>query len=414
MRWGMERTPERLSPRKARRIALGAQGFADPLPGGEPTARHMMRVFGRVGLVQIDSVNVLTRSHYLPFFSRLGTYDQGLLERLAQGRRRRLFEYWGHEASFIPVEHEPDLRWRMARAKRGEGIYGGLARFAEEHPDYIAAVLDEIRERGPLSAGELSEGGRGTGAWWGWSDGKRALEFLFWAGEITTARRRNFERLYDLRERVLPPEILATPTPDDAAAQRGLLRVAIRALGVATASDLRDYFRLPAADAALRIAEMVEEGDLLPAQVEGWKPEAYLDPAAKVPRVRDRAALLSPFDSLVWERPRAERLFGFRYRLEIYTPAEKRLHGYYVLPFLLGDRIAARICLKADRQSGVLRANASHLEEGADAGETSERLAAELFRMAAWLGLADVAVEPEGDLAGHLRAACESARVLLA
>lgn len=402
----MDSAPVRLSIRKARRIALGAQGFADRLPSGEPTARHMMRVFDRVGLVQIDSVNVLTRSHYLPFFSRLGGYDPDLLHRVAYGRKRRLFEYWGHEASLIPLRQQPNLRWRMRRAARGEGIYGGLARFRKERQAYLDAVLQEIRERGPLAAGELSEGGKGTGAWWGWSDGKRALEYLFWAGEITTATRRNFERVYDLTERVLPSEIVEAPTPDDASAQRALLAASAGALGVATETDLRDYFRLPAADARARIAEMVEEGTLLPAAVEGWKQPAYLDPSAAMPRVRDRAALLSPFDSLVWERPRAERLFGFRYRLEIYTPAEKRLHGYYVLPFLLGDSIAARICLKADRHAGVLRANASHLEAGMDAGETAERLAGELWRMARWLGLGDVEVEPEGDLAGRLREAC--------
>ena len=406
----MDRTPIRLTPGKARRIALGAQGFADRVPTGEPTSRHLMRVFDRVGLVQIDSVNVLTRSHYLPFFSRLGAYDDSLLEKISQGRQRRLFEYWGHEASFIPLRHHPNLRWRMARAKRGEGIYGGLAKFGAERADYVASVLAEIRERGPMGAGDLSDGGKSTGSWWGWSDGKRALEFLFWAGEITTASRRNFERLYDITERALPAEIANAPTPDDATAQRALLTTSIRAMGVATASDLRDYFRLPLADSRARIAEMVEEGTLLPAQVKGWKHEAYLDPEAKAPLIRDHAALLSPFDSLVWERPRAERLFDFRYRLEIYTPAEKRLHGYYVLPFLLGDRIAARICLKADRQARVLRANASHLEAGADAGVTAERLAVELWRMARWLKLDDVVIEPLGDLAGTLRDANESAR----
>ncbi|WP_040485047.1 winged helix-turn-helix domain-containing protein [Lutibaculum baratangense] len=399
----MTPAPERLSPRKARRIALAAQGFADRLPPGEPTARHLVRVLDRVGLVQIDSVNVLSRSHYLPFFSRLGPYDRAILDRLTHGRRRRLFEYWGHEASFIPLEQQPNLRWRMARAARGEGIYGGLAGFAADRPDYVSAVLKEIRERGPLTASELSEGGKASGAWWGWSDGKRALEFLFWAGEITVADRRNFERVYDVPERVLPPQIVGAPTPDDAAAQRALLATAIRAMGVATFSDLRDYFRLPLADAKARVREMVEEGSLVPAEVQGWKQEAYLDPAARAPRLKDRAALLSPFDSLVWERPRAERLFGFRYRLEIYTPSEKRLYGYYVLPFLLDERIVARICLKADRQAGVLRGNATHLEEGADAGETAERLAGELLRMADWLGLGEVVVEPSGDLAEPLR-----------
>lgn len=362
----------------------------------------MRRVFERVGLIQIDSVNVLVRSHYMPAFSRLGAYDTRVLERAAWGRRRELFEYWGHEASLIPLDLQPALRWRMERASRGEGIYGGLARFARERKDYIETVYAEIAARGPMGAGDLSDAGKGEGGWWGWSDGKRAAEFLFWSGRITTATRRGFERIYDLTERALPERIVAEPTPDVAEAQRRLMRVAARSLGIATERDLRDYFRLDPADARARLAELVEEGDLVPVTVKGWDRQAWLARDARVPRRIAARALLSPFDSLVWERDRAERLFGFRYRLEIYTPADKRVHGYYVLPFLLGDRLVARVDLKADRAAGVLRVMGAHPEGKADQGEVATALAEELRAMAGWLGLRDVAVQEKGALSTRL------------
>ncbi|AWK90158.1 winged helix-turn-helix domain-containing protein [Azospirillum thermophilum] len=405
-----------LSLAEARRIALAAQGFAkrdiaatDPADAVE--ARHLRRTIGRIGLLQVDSVNVLVRSHYLPLFSRLGPYRAGLLDRLAyDGRRRRLFEYWGHEASLIPVEHQPLLRWRMARARNGEGTYGRLSRFARERRPFVDAVLAEVAARGPLGASELSQGGRGSGSWWGWSDGKIALEYLFWAGLVTTAGRRGFERLYDLTERVLPTAVLAAPTPEEEEAQRALLRIAARAHGVATERDLRDYHRLDAADARQRLAELVEAGELLPVTVEGWDRPAYLHPEARIPRRVQASALLSPFDSLIWERQRTERLFGLRFRLEIYTPAAKREHGYYVLPFLLGDRIVARVDLKADRQARRLLVQAAHAEPGwagpgTPHGPVAGALAAELWRMAGWLGLDSVAVAGPGDLAPTLREA---------
>ena len=330
----------------------------------------------------------MVRSHYLPLFSRLGPYPCGLLDQLAyDGRRRKLFEYWGHEASLLPVRLQPMLRWRMARAAAGQGTYGQLATFGRERRGYVDAVLAEVRARGALGAGDLADGSRGQGGWWGWSDGKTALEFLFWAGEVTTATRRGFERVYDLPERVLPKAVLALPTPEPTDAQRVLLLHAARALGVATARDLRDYFRLDAADVPARLAELVEAGALLPVSVAGWAQPAYLDPAARLPRRVDARALLSPFDSLVWERERTERIFGFRYRLEIYTPAHKRTHGYYVLPFLLGDRLVARVDLKTDRQTGCLRVLATHVEAGEDVCAISGPLAEELGLMAAWLGL---------------------------
>ena len=318
----------------------------------------------------------------------MGPYPRDQLDGFAYaGRRRQLFEYWGHEASLLPVEAQPLFRWRMERARAGQGIYAGLATFARDRAGYVDAVLAEVRAHGPLAAGDLAEGGRGEGGWWGWSDGKLALEFLFWAGLVTTGTRRGFERVYDLPERALPRAVLDAPTPSAAEAQRELLRRAARALGVATARDLRDYFRLDAADMPLRIAELVEAGELLPVAVEGWPQAAWLDPTARLPRRIDAQALLSPFDSLVWERERTERLFAFRYRLEIYTPAHKRIHGYYVLPFLLGDRLVARVDLRSDRKAGSLRVVATHLEQGVDERVVVGPLANELRLLADWLGL---------------------------
>ena len=359
---------------------------------------------GRTGLFQIDSVNVLARAHYLPLFSRVGAYPISLVEKAAYRSPRLLFEYWGHEASLLPVELHPLLRWRMANAR--DHAWGGMRQIARDRPDLLSGLIADITTDGPLTSAQLSERHdrhlpRRTGPWWDWSDVKRGLEFLFWAGEITTADRRGFERAYDLPERVLPSEVLAAPTPDRAEAHRELLRRSIRSLGVATARDLRDYYRLPAADCKARIPELVESGDLLPVAVEGWKNPAYLDPAAAFPRRIRRAALLSPFDPVVWERDRTERLFGFRYRIEIYVPASKRVHGYYVLPFLLDDALVARVDLKADRQSGVLLVQSAWSEPDAPT-ETAVRLAGELHRLAEWLGLAGVIVHPAGNLAVDL------------
>jgi uncharacterized protein len=399
------RAVEEISAPQARRIALAAQGFGLPHPATPPDRRHLRRAIGRLGLLQIDSVNVLVRAHYLPLFSRLGPYDAGLIDQAAyDGRRRTLFEYWGHEASLLPIELHPNLRWRMARAERNEGIYGGLARFGREHRAFIDTVLAEVAARGPLRASELENGGRGKGSWWGWSEGKRALEWLFWAGLVTTATRRGFERVYDLPERCLPAAVLAMPTPPAEEAQRALLRIAARALGVATLRDLREYFRLPVLDARARIAELGEAGDLLPVRVEGWANDAFLDPKARWPRRIEASALLSPFDSLLFERARAERLFGFRYRIEIYTPAGQRAHGYYVLPFLHGDRLVARVDLKAARQASCLQVLAAHAEPEVDHEAVAQALAAELHRMAGWLGLERVEVAERGDLAPALLA----------
>ncbi len=371
-----------LSAAEARRVALAAQGFDRPREVSSP--RAIRATVERLGLLQIDSVNVLDRAHYLPLFARLGPYSREALDKLAWYAPRRLFEYWGHEASLIPVATQPLLRWRMDRA--AHEAWGGMQRIARERPQLLDEIVEELRARGPLPARAFDDGTHRKGPWWDWSDTKRALEFLFWSGRVTSARRRRFERFYDLPEKVLPREVLDTPTPSVEAAQRGLLAIAAKALGVATESDLRDYFRIGAKEAPGRVAELVEAGLLLPVGVEGWRPPAYLWHEARVPRAIDACALVGPFDPLVWERPRALRIFDFRYRIEIYVPAGKRVHGYYVLPFLLGDRLVGRVDLKADRQAGRLLVQAAHYEAGAPP-ETREALVAELELMAGWLGL---------------------------
>ncbi|MFL5295019.1 MAG: winged helix-turn-helix domain-containing protein [Phenylobacterium sp.] len=396
---------EKLTAGEARRIALGAQGFASPRPSAPVTKRQLTRLVERLGVVQIDSVNVVSRTHYLPAFSRLGAYPRPLLEEIAWAKKRPLFEYWAHEASLLPLESHPLFRWRMQDAHDGVGVWKGVARFLRERRDFVDRVLAEITARGPLAASELEMGHKGEGGWWGWSEAKRAVECLFWTGELTTATRRGtFERVYGLPEKVLPRAVTAAPTPAREDAQRELYRRAIRAMGVATSKDLRDYFRMPVEGATARMAELVEEGAMVPVAVKGWREPAFLDPAARWPRRVAAHALLSPFDNLIWFRERTERMFGVRYRIEIYTPAEKRTHGYYVLPFLEGDALTARVDLKADRKAGTLIVQASHAEPWAG-DATPTRLAEELKLMAGWLGLERVRVEKKGDLAGALASA---------
>ncbi|UVK36364.1 winged helix-turn-helix domain-containing protein [Mesorhizobium sp. AR10] len=387
---------EKISLAMARRIALAAQGFSDARPTGTPDRRHLGRVLARTGLLQIDSVSAVVRAHYMPLYSRLGPYPLSLLDNAAVTRKRTVFEYWAHEASFLPVETWPLMRWRMQRAERGDEMYLGLAKWGRDHAAYIEEIYREVVDRGPIAASAL-EGQKGSGGWWGWSHAKHAFEWLFWAGRITTAQRRGFERFYDLPERVLPQVILDLPVPVAEDAHRELLRISARAHGVATASDLRDYFRLSPADMKGRLEELVETGELLPVRVEGWDKQAYLHKDARFPRRIEARALLAPFDPVVFERTRTENLFKFRYRIEIYTPAEKRQYGYYVLPFLLGDRIVARVDLKADRPASVLRVHAAYAETGAPS-ETAAQLFEELKLMQSWLGLERMEVTPAGDL----------------
>jgi uncharacterized protein YcaQ len=320
----------------------------------------------------------------------------------ALATRRVVFEYWAHEASFLPLRLHPFLRWRMAAAE--QHAWGSMVRIQRQRPGYVADILDRVRDGGPLKASDLLEPRPDRpGSMWNWHAGKVALEWLFYTGVLTTRERTaGFERVYDLTERVLPADVLGVPTPEPADAIQELIRTASRALGVATERDLRDYFRLRPEPARRAIAELFAAGELLPVQVEGWEAPAWLDPRARRPRWIRACALLSPFDSLVWERPRVERIFGFRYRLEIYTPAAKRVHGYYVLPFLLGDRLVGRVDLKADRQAGVLRVQAAHAEPGVDRPAVAAALADELRLMAGWLELDDVAVTGPGDLAPEL------------
>ncbi len=410
-----------LSNKEARRLALTAQGFAPTEPKRKRhDRRHLDAVLDKVGLLQIDSVNVLARAHYLPLFSRLGPYATGLLDkaafapdRVSAGKKtKQLFEYWAHEASLLPFEVQPLLRWRMERARSGDGIWKHIANFAHKNPEMVASVLSQVTDSGPIRVSDLAEkkaqsGKKRDSAWWGWDDQKRIMEWLFWTGQVTAAGRQNFERLYDLPERVLPEHIIATPTPSEAEAQRGLIKIAARSLGIASEPDLRDYFRLSAADSKKRVAELAEAGDLIPADVEGWEQPAFLDPSYRnldaLPKRISSRALLSPFDSLVWDRPRTERIFGFRYRLEIYTPEHKRQHGYYVLPFLMGDKLVARVDLKADRKACCLRVQASHAEARVKKGTVAKALYQELHSMAGWLGLERVEIVARGDLAAALK-----------
>ena len=319
---------DKLTAGEARRVALAAQGFATPRPDGEVNKRQLLKLIQRLGVIQIDSVNVVSRTHYLPAFSRLGAYPRALLEELAWAKKRPLFEYWAHEASLLPLSSQPLFRWRMQDAHDGVGVWKGVARFRRENAAFVEKVLNEIATRGPMSASELEIGQKGVGGWWGWSQAKSAVEGLFWTGELTTATRRGtFERVYGLPEKVLPRAILQAPTPPREEAHRALMRAAVGAMGIATAKDLRDYFRMPVEGFKDRLAELVEDGALIPVSVKGWREPAYLDPAAKRPRRVDAQALLSPFDNLIWFRERTERMFGVRYRIEIYTPAEKRTHG---------------------------------------------------------------------------------------
>jgi uncharacterized protein YcaQ len=396
-------TPLSISASAARRISLAAQGFGRRTDDPALAGRRLSKLIKQLAVVQIDSVNVVSRTHYLPAFSRLGPYPRQSLESLAWGPKPSLFEYWAHEASLVPLENQPLLRWRMEAARSGDGMWKGVAKFLNERGPFIDRVLAEFESRGALTASDLDMGQKGTGGWWGWSEAKRAVEVLFWTGLLTASTRRgNFERVYDLPHRVLPSAIHEAPTPSSADAHFALVDLAARALGIATETDLRDYFRMRPADTRQAIHDLVEAGNLLPVQVASWDRPAWLHSSARTPRKIEHCALLSPFDNLIWFRDRAERLFNVRVKLEIYTPAPQRLHGYYVLPFLQNEAITARVDLKADRKTGTLRVLASHSEPWAD-GDTPGLLRDELNTMADWLGLdGGPVVEARGDLASAL------------
>ena len=391
----------RLTQAKARRIAIAAQGFADPRPApGAATMRHVQRVIDRVGVIQIDSVNVLTRSHYLPFFSRLGPYDTALLERARDVTPRRLVEYWAHEASLIPPQTWPLLNFRMKRALSDS--WGGMQRVARERPELVRAVFAEVIARGPLTSRQIETAlqhdlPRDKSEWgWNWSLVKAALEHLFWSGQISSAGRTSqFERRYAGLERVLPRAVAVqsiSPSlrPCDDDAFRQLMLIAAKAHGVGTEQCLRDYFRLKPDQARPALATLVASGDLVQVHIDGLKRPAYLHKDARIPARLHVEALLSPFDSLIWQRDRTLALFNFHYRLEIYVPAGQRVHGYYVLPFLYGDTLVARVDVKADRAANVLRAQAVHWEPGAPS-EAGPALDRHLASMASWLGLGTVA-----------------------
>lgn len=387
----------------ARRIALAAQGFASPRPTGRVDRRHLRKVLDHVGLIQIDSVNVLVRSQELPLFSRLGDHPRTLIpDATADGE---LFEYWCHEASHLPASMHRLVRWRMEDARNGT-MWPGLQKFAKSKPKFVQEVRDRVYNDGPLVAGDVKTRTGPKGSWWDWDDGKAALEYLFWTGEITAQRRTNdFARMYYAPHHVLPPAVLKAKTPTEKEARSELLLLAAKSLGIATAGDLLDYHRQrPVAKQML--ADLVQQGELEQVRVEGWRDVAYMLPGAVKPRTVSTRALVSPFDSLVWCRPRIERLWDFHYRIEIYTPQAKRIYGYYVLPFVLGDRIVARVDLKADRQAGVLLVHGAFSEPDVDFKHVTRELAAELKLMAQWLGLDAVKVGDNGDLSSALSRLC--------
>ena len=375
-----------LSIADARRIALAAQGFDTARPKTKATQRHVDALISRLGVIQIDSVNVLVRSQELPLFARLGNHDRNAIPRATQ--QQKLFEYWGHEAAHLPVDVHPLFRWKMKAARTGKIAHWGLTSFYEENKAFVRRTLKYVEQHGPTTARELSTRTEKKGTWWDWDEAKVALEYLFLTGELMSrGRGSDFARVYDLPERVLPQRIIDAPTPSEHEARKQLLVRSAIAQGVATAGDLADYYRQKLATVKPLIADLVEEGELRVVAVDGWAEKAFVHRAAKLPKQLHATALLSPFDSLVWCRPRNERLFNFHYRIEIYTPKEKRKFGYYVLPFMMNGEMVGRVDMKADRSRGELLAQRVHTEKGVKRSSINEALTAELAVMATWLGL---------------------------
>jgi uncharacterized protein YcaQ len=379
-----------LSIADARRIALAAQGFDTARPKTKATQRHVDTLIARLGVIQIDSVNVVVRSQELPLFARLGNHDRNAIPKATEAQK--LFEYWGHEAAHLPVDLHPLFRWKMNATRTGKVTHWGLTSFYEENKAFVKRTLKHVTTNGPTTSRELSTRTEKKGTWWDWDEAKVALEYLFLTGQLMSrGRGADFARIYDTPERVLPQRVIDAPTPSEHDARKQLLVRSAIAQGVATASDLADYYRQKPAAVKLLIAELVEEGELRAVAVDGWTENAFVHRNAKLPKQLHATALLSPFDSLVWCRPRNERLFNFHYRIEIYTPKEKRKFGYYVLPFMMNGEMVGRVDLKADRANGVLQAHSVHTEKGVKRSSINDALNCELQEMANWLGLGSIA-----------------------
>ncbi|MEV0539554.1 winged helix-turn-helix domain-containing protein [Nocardia salmonicida] len=395
---------QRMNAAQARRTALAAQGFGKRKPTN-PKRRAILDVVARTRLLQIDSVSAVVRAHYAPVFSRIGPYDRSLLDGAAWSdsakARRGLVEYWAHEAALIPVADWPLMRWRMAEYRHGR--WSGMRKVVERNPTLGKDILDVVTEVGAASAGEIErhlelDKPRPKGTWWNLSDTKMICEQLFAAGELSTARRVGFTRHYDLTERVVPADVLGREIGEEDAV-RELIRRSSRALGIGTEADLRDYYRLARRQSAPAIADLVDAGELLPVDVDGWDAPAYLHPEAATPRRIIGTALLCPFDPLIFFRPRTQRVFDFHYRIEIYTPEPKRVHGYYVFPLLVDGKLVGRVDLRAERATGRLLAPAAFAEPGYATAETAQALRGALREMADWLELDEVVIGDRGDLA---------------
>jgi uncharacterized protein YcaQ len=389
----MAKRLDTLSIADARALALAAQGFDTPRPANKATQRHVNSLISRLGVIQIDSVNVLVRSQELPLFSRLGNHDRNAIPKATESQK--LFEYWGHEAAHLPVEIHPLFRWKMEAARLGKARHWGLTSFYDDNKTFVKRMLKHVETNGPTTARELSTRTEKRGAdkktWWDWDESKTALEYLFLTGQLMSrGRGTDFARIYDTPERVLPMNILNAPTPTEHSARKQLLVRSAIAQGVATATDLADYYRQKPAAVKPLITELLEEGELREVAVEGWAEKAFVHRSAKLPKQLHATALLSPFDSLVWCRPRNERLFDFHYRIEIYTPKEKRKFGYYVLPFMMNGQMVGRVDLKSDRANSKLLVHSVHTEKGIKRTMINDALDNELRAMAFWLELDEV------------------------